>query len=69
MTTLKFQRERENPHKPAVTNEGGIWWARVIDLNNEYHGKLHFSHSEALAKAYELAALVERQRAELEPTA
>jgi hypothetical protein len=64
-----YQHLRPNPHKPAVSNQGGIWWARVIDLNDEYYSKFCHSHPEALSKAYEYAAMVERQRAELEPTA
>jgi hypothetical protein len=38
-------------------------------LNDEYHSKLHFSHPDALSRAYEFAAMVERQRTGLEPTA
>jgi hypothetical protein len=64
-----YQHRRPNPQKPSVFKEWNLWWARVIDLNNQYHSKLYFSQPEALTKAYEYAALVERQRAELEPTA
>jgi hypothetical protein len=69
MSKLKLQWEREDKHKPSVVNVGGIWWAQVIDMSECPHSELAWSQPAALAKAYDLAAMVERQRAELEPTA
>jgi len=57
-----YQHRRDNPQKPFVAKEDGIWWARVIDMDDEYHSKINWSLPEAVTKAYEYAFMVEKQR-------
>lgn len=56
---MSYQHERPNPLKPFVCklSKRGMWWAEVLTPDGRYLCKPFFYYQDALAKAYEYAAL------------
>ena len=56
---MNMYMTRKDWSKPAVYKilKGGMWWASVQDVQGKYHSDLFFTHTEAIAKAHEYAAM------------